>query len=225
MTAATVVHKFTKKAWNQQFTGRPDASVGQLGGSGCRGVNMLPVVALMPLADGTDPVACGPEASGGGALDEKMLTLPARTPVGCVTSPEIDAVGCCGCGGKALAAELACGADAGDGAILACCRRAVVETSGSTYLFDAVAALLAGWPVEPSASLATGCAASAVSVVFLVVMQPASANITKDAAASRLHRGRKLEGVAGTSCPLARLAVHLRIVSAASRGSRARARG
>jgi hypothetical protein len=71
-------------------------SVGQvLGASGCLGVNTLPLVALKLPPVGTLPVASGAAvaaaagaggadgmAEGAGAAEEKMLKLPALTPVG-----------------------------------------------------------------------------------------------------------------------------------------------
>lgn len=121
---------------DQQFTGRPDLSVGQVvGASGRLGVKTLPLVALKLRPAGTVPVvsgmgefavagagavgaACG-MAEGGGGVDEKMLKLPALTPVGWVASPESDCAGCAGAGGKAAAEEAGA-------AVCICCAPAAV---------------------------------------------------------------------------------------------------
>ena len=75
---------------------------------------MLPVVALIPVPGEGDPAAWGAGAA------EKMLKLPARTPVGCVARPAIEPEGWAGAGGggKPLAVE-DCGPGAPAGAVFA----------------------------------------------------------------------------------------------------------
>ena len=75
---------------------------------------MLPVVALIPVPGEGVPAGWGAGAA------EKMLKLPARTPVGCVARPAIEPDGWAGAGGKALAfAAGACCAGAPAAAVFA----------------------------------------------------------------------------------------------------------
>jgi hypothetical protein len=102
MTVAAPPDNDRKATGFQQAKAFPLASLPQfVGGRGWRGVNMLPFVALIGPLFGTEPVLCG-EGAGAGDPEEKMLTLPARTPVGWVASPAIEG-GCSGAGGKPAA--------------------------------------------------------------------------------------------------------------------------
>ncbi|WJH39888.1 hypothetical protein N7E02_24825 [Aliirhizobium terrae] len=169
------------------------ASVPQL--VGCALKTLLVAAFMWPLC-GTDPAvpAAGAVApsviwAGGGAAaigEEKMLKLPARTPVGWVARPEMDGEACPGIVPSGSPAVLAC-PPAGI-RLPVCAWRAPVETIGSTYFPEAEAPLLA--TVSLDSATVVSAVPSPASAVLLAVLHEVRIKTQHAASAIRICRSR-----------------------------------